>query len=224
MHQYQHWNWLLGAPQIINQGPISSANYFFFLFFDFFTRLPCGWTLHVATANQTHLLLILLLHGKRSHSTCSALQAATDTWQSPPFCSSTPSQCAGSLWEARRVDSGRSVIVSAGGCSSVPPTTSLGNVSWAALSASVTGGTLTPVRSSRKPREPDADDQQFLSVAPTSTFESNPVLWGSRQVLKFSDSLRKRIAMHKLTHLIRVEDQSESKCFMSACQSEDQYI
>lgn len=34
-------------------------------------------------SNQTYLLLILLLHGNRSHSTCSALQAATGTWQSP---------------------------------------------------------------------------------------------------------------------------------------------
>lgn len=32
--------------------------------------------------NQTHLLLILLLHGNRAHSTCSAPQPANSTWQS----------------------------------------------------------------------------------------------------------------------------------------------
>lgn len=54
------------------------------LFFFFFPRSPRGQTLHAATGNQTHLLLILLLHGNRSLSTCSALQAATGTWRSPP--------------------------------------------------------------------------------------------------------------------------------------------
>lgn len=124
-----------------------------------------GTNADAVLSNQTHLLLILRLHGNHSHSTCSAPQPANATWQSPvsaalqyPNPDATHlrflagSLSARRLWklQIRRFKYGRRKMEKAGGCSLGPPP---GNTSCPASSASVTEGTPTPAGPAQRSRE-----------------------------------------------------------------------